>query len=818
MKYRIFTIGLAAILFAACSVNEMDITTLVNDDAEVFFASIEDASTKVFVDDNLRVLWNADDRVSIFNKYTYNQEYRFSGEDGDNSGAFKKVDNGDFVTGNALSLVYSVYPYQESTKISNDGVITVNLPAEQTYRENSFGLGANTMISCTEDNQLLYKNLCGYISVKLYGDNVAVKSISLKGNNDEPLAGKATVTASTSAAPSMAFDASATKEITLVFDSPVTLGTTAETATTFWLVVPPTTFSKGITLTVKDDKNGEFKKSTSSSLQVSRNTLKRMSALQTTPEPSDDAIVFADPAAKYACVAKYDTNGDGEVSFREAEAATSFDGLFTDWKAVANFDEIRYFKNVHSLNRVFMGCNKLVSITVPENITDLGSYAFSDCSSLSSVELPSGITTIGSSTFRNCSSLASIDIPSNVSSIGSYAFNGCSSLTAVELPSGVTSISFYAFERCSSLISITIPESVTSIEEYAFNSCSSLNAIELPNNVSSLGKYVFNNCSKLKTAKISSGVTSIPEGCFQDCTSLASVTLPEGVTSVGYHAFSGVKMWKLELPSSITSLGSYCFGRIVCIILPSTSPVTIKDGTFNGNQGIFVPSNLIDMYSVMTNWSNYASKLHPINTYKDKNEYTLATSGTVDMGTSVKWAAYNLGATKPEGYGDYYAWGETQTKYIFTWNSYRWCNGDKSRLTKYCPAEKTDYWDGEGTPDGKNVLDLEDDAAHVNLGGSWRMPTEDEWSELMNCLWEWTTYEGINGEIVYDIKSGNSIFLPAAGKYGDARSHGFYWSSSLWKSYPSSANWMDFDSDNVRMYSNSYNGRYSGFSIRPVCD
>ena len=260
MKNRIFSLGIMALLLVACSVNEMDIATPTAKYAEEFFATIEDASTRVFVDDDLMVLWHADDRVSIFNKYTYNQQYRFTGNTGANSGSFTKVPNDDFVTGNALNSVYAIYPYKESTEISNQGVLTINLPAIQSYAENSFGVGANTMVSCSEGNELLFKNLCGYIMLKLYGDNVTVKSISIKGNNDEPLAGKATVNASIDNAPTMTFDASATKEITLTFDAPVTLGTTAETATSFWLVVPPTIFTKGITLTVKDDKNGEFKK------------------------------------------------------------------------------------------------------------------------------------------------------------------------------------------------------------------------------------------------------------------------------------------------------------------------------------------------------------------------------------------------------------------------------------------------------------------------------------------------------------------------------------------------------------------------------
>ena len=127
--------------------------------------------------------------------------YRFTGKTGANSGSFKKVESEDFVTGNTLDYVYSVYPYRESTSITNNGALILELPSEQTYRADSFGIGANTMVSCTEGNELLFKNLCGYLAINLYGDNVSVTSITFKGNNCEKLAGEATVDSSINSLP-----------------------------------------------------------------------------------------------------------------------------------------------------------------------------------------------------------------------------------------------------------------------------------------------------------------------------------------------------------------------------------------------------------------------------------------------------------------------------------------------------------------------------------------------------------------------------------------------------------------------------------------
>ena len=156
----------------------------------------------------------------------------------------------------------------------------------------------------------------------------------------------------------------------------------------------------------------------------------------------------------------------------------------------------------------------------------------------------------------------------------------------------------------------------------------------------------------------------------------------------------------------------------------------------------------------------------------------------VDLGlpSGLKWASMNVGASAPEEYGEYFAWGETEPKSNYDWSTYKWCNGDYIKLTKYCM--NSSYWDSSDPMDNKTVLDPEDDAAHVNWGGSWRMPTDAEWTELRTkCTWTLTTQNGINGRLVTGT-NGKSIFLPAAGSRYDTRligagSYGLYWSSSL---------------------------------------
>ena len=194
-----------------------------------------------------------------------------------------------------------------------------------------------------------------------------------------------------------------------------------------------------------------------------------------------------------------------------------------------------------------------------------------------------------------------------------------------------------------------------------------------------------------------------------------------------------------------------------------------------------------------------------------------ATPEYVDLGLSVKWATFNVGASTPEEYGDYFAWGETEPKATYSLSTYKWCNGSETTLTKYNTKSSN------GTVDNKTQLDLSDDAAHVNWGGSWRVPTYAEWTELCDqCTWTWTAQNGVNGYKVTSKKSGytnNSIFLPAAGYRGGssldyAGSYGFYWSSSLRTGGPGSAWSVCFYYSNVYR---DYYSRYYGLSVRPVC-
>ena len=187
----------------------------------------------------------------------------------------------------------------------------------------------------------------------------------------------------------------------------------------------------------------------------------------------------------------------------------------------------------------------------------------------------------------------------------------------------------------------------------------------------------------------------------------------------------------------------------------------------------------------------------------------------VDLGlpSGTLWATCNVGANKPEDYGSYFAWGETVPKEVYNWETYKWCNGTSNSMTKYCTDSSF------GTVDGKTELLPEDDAAYVNWGTSWRMPTQEQCIELSNnCTWTWTTLNGVNGHLITG-PNGNTMFLPAAGdryqdKIGDLGSYGQFWSRTLNSDRQDTAYILFLHSYGLSGI--NANDRSYGFSVRAV--
>ena len=200
--------------------------------------------------------------------------------------------------------------------------------------------------------------------------------------------------------------------------------------------------------------------------------------------------------------------------------------------------------------------------------------------------------------------------------------------------------------------------------------------------------------------------------------------------------------------------------------------------------------------------------VHSFTTEKKKDEIT--PGQMVDLGLSVKWAGWNVGASRPEEYGGYYAWGELHEKSDYSWDTYQ-----------YFQQKTDDWWDEENwTFIGNNISGTQYDVARVQWGGRWRMPTLAECKELINkCTWTWTTYNGVEGQKVTG-PNGNSIFLPAAGYRSGTSvigqgSGGYYCSGTLYEGSSDDAYCLDFNNGYADWYGSP---RDFGHSVRPVSE
>ena len=418
---------------AACNMTD-DVDNQIGG-KNIFHATIEDESTRTFVDEKVRLRWTEGDVISLFEGTTRNKKYQFLGETGDNAGDFEDITTG-FGSGNDIDRYYAIYPYSSSTKLHEDGYITYTFPEEQTYAENTFGLGANPMVAVTgglNDFDLCFRNAAGYLRLYLYGEDVSIKSIKIEGNHSEPLAGKAYITPEFGGFPTTEMDEAATTSVTLNCGEGVKIGSTAESSTPFWVVLPPTTFAEGFTLTITDTNDNEFTKSFTSNVNIQRNKYISARIEVEFPKPVPNNQIWYTATAKV----KPRTGWYGASIVSNEWDETTGKGVITFGGKVTKI-----------IDSAFYYCDALTSITIPNSVTTIESDAFTNCVALTSITIPDSVTSIGDCVFAMCKALTSISIPSSVPSIGVDAFKDCDALTSITIPDSVISIGKTAFHIC----------------------------------------------------------------------------------------------------------------------------------------------------------------------------------------------------------------------------------------------------------------------------------------------------------------------------------------------------------------------------------
>ncbi len=656
---RLLLAGLLVGASFSCARQEADVP--VSPGRELFYASLEqpvDAETRVYADENLMVLWHADDRVSIFDRYTYNQEYRFTGETGDNAGAFQKVQTDDFVTGNELPNVYAVYPYQASTRISNAQVLTLTLPSEQMYAVRSFGPGANTMVSATEDNNLLFKNVSGYLVLKLYGEGVYVTSLTLKGNADEPLAGKAVVTAPLDGVPSVEMQAGASREITLTCPEPVALGATSEDYTEFWFVLPPTSFAEGLTVTVTGGKGDRFTKSTEKSITITRSEISRMAPLKVSLEPGFDTMpvgnvpdvadgnivhvrgLVSAVATRAFVMSENDSHilvytGPGAVTCSLGDSVT-VSGTKATYRGVAEITspelsvsvessghalpELDYQDITASFDTFSAGCSvpicfrgTLTKSGTQYNVTVEGAartgYIYWPVAGFVDENLVgSSILVKGFYQGRyNYTTGAFLDIvatrieadgqPDN--EIWYTSTDGKVVEPDLSVGKPVLTLLSNTYENGKGVL--VFEEDLVTIPFGLFSFCKTLESVVFPEGVIAVSNAVFEYCENLVSVRFPSTVTQLGGWLFHDCFNLESVNIPEGVTKIEEATFAQCyKLPSVSLPDGLTEIGHSAFcncDSFDSIYIPG-SVVSIEEGAFvecDALKTVTIPSGVTEI-------------------------------------------------------------------------------------------------------------------------------------------------------------------------------------------------------------------------------
>jgi len=503
---------------------------------------------------------------------------------------------GSVETENPPHAYWAVYPYDAANNCDGESV-TLTIPSAQTAVEGTFANKMFPSIATSTNFYLAFYNICGGVRFTVANEGIA--SVTFKANNGESLAGKVKV----------GFEG--VPMVKSVFEGVSEVVVNAPDGgfipgKYYFAALLPQTLTKGVSITFKKDDEKVASTSLDNSITINRSRFGKMDEKDkglefkddgSGPNPSDN-IVFADSKVKERLVAKFDTNGDGELSYAEAAAVTSIEGALTI-KTITSFDEFQYFTGVTSIPAsYFEDWTKMVSITLPRSISYIGESAFKNCSKLTSLFIPEGVSGIENETFRGCTELRSILLPNSIAFLGNAAFSGCSCLSTIDIPYGVTSIGKSAFSNCTSLLSVMIPATVSSIGDGAFFECQNLVSVDLSDSITIIANELFYGCISLSSIVIPENVTSIGGQAFY-MTGISSIIIPKSVTNIGQGAFRGTALASIQVDLRNTVYDS----RADCNAIIETASNTLITGCKNTT----IPENVKSIADYAFNGSGLVS-------------------------------------------------------------------------------------------------------------------------------------------------------------------------------------------------------------------
>ncbi len=781
MKRIIAFSVLAALAICGCQVKEigeLPPESKINPEAKVFTAVIEDNNpeTKTSLDNNGNVFWKLGDQVCIFAGSTINEQYQVTDEsDGETSASLYRVTSPGFVAGTDIDNNVAFYPYSSSVTIAKSEsayiLKKITLPSTQNYAEGSFGNGAFPMTAVTssaDDMRLKFKNVLGGLKLQLKG-TAKIASVSVTGNGNEILCGAAEVTVANGSVPSITLTDATAKTVTLDCGEGVQLN--PETATLFIIALPPMTMEGGFTVVVSDTSGGQMEIKTTKPQTFNRSNLLKMPAVTYDGTPVSGSIEGHEwvdlglPSGLKWATCNVGANAPEEYgdyfAWGETEQKNNYDWSTYQW-CNGNYTMLTKYNTNTSFGSVD---NK----TILEYADDAGRANWGG-----SWRMP--LDYEWRELIDNCTCTWTTQ-----NGVDGLLVNGPNGNT-IFLPATLsTSSGFYWTSSLS-----------WSRQNLAFYLLFRSDVVDIRDNLRCLGYSVRPVTDEGVRVSVS-GITLNQNALLLE----AGATTWLSATVTPSNATQPAVIWS----TSNNSVAAVDY--MGCVTAVSGGTATITASTYDGGIIAICEVTVYQQYDGEENGHYY-----------------------IDLGlpSGLKWATCNLGADTPEGYGDYYAWGEIEPYYSsldpltwkdgksdgYDWGSYRW--GGSNTLIKY--NVDSSY----GSVDNKTALELQDDAANSNWGGSWRMPTKAEWDELFTeCTWTWTSY----GYLVTS-SNGNSILLPAAGRrmsviLKDIGFDGRYWSSDLYMDRPDCA-W------NIVFYTNSspphflYSARRAGLVVRPVLD
>ena len=659
MKRFLYSI-FALLVLAACTETHIEVDEGIRHEAaDELIATFEGGDdTRIQLNEAQKTVWTAGDLLSVFYYSDANQKWQYQGYTGSRVGKLKQVSTGT-KTADTHRIV-AVYPYNENYYFNPETYsIKAMLPATQHYLHGSYGLDGNIMVSSGDTNQIALKNVCGWLKLQLTGNGGKVKRITLQGPwGLEQVAGLIYINSGDASCilgsdmgdisedgdenttggvgGLLVFDDTIHTQVTLDCGDGVSLSSTPKS---FYIALPPMTFSQGLTVEIESTDGKVFYKSTSNEVVISRNTIQPMAAFDTgfgSDIPNNE--IWYTSESKVNIYDNYDFGANIETHTYDAatrEGVITFDG------------------DVTTISEGAFSGTSITSVTLPGNITHIGAQAFTNCSNLerfqgafssadgrclihdgnliafapvniSSYTIPDGVKTIGAFAFVYAQ-LDEITIPEGVTSIGDCAFYG-NNMTEITLPQSTTSLGMRAFMECDYLTTANLGDAET-IGDYTFGGCYNLEKVTLGNGTKKIGHSAFEECTKLCDIKFPTELEIIDNYAFTNCSNLTNITLPERLKSIGSVAFAGCSN----------------LSNITC---KATTPPSGGEYMFDGispNVKIYVPSESLEEYKSAQYWSEYAEHMVAMNTTPANNEiwYTSSTGDIIEVDATAFGGEYS---------------------------------------------------------------------------------------------------------------------------------------------------------------------------------